>query len=97
MQHVDDWPRPVGAYLQRAYGAPSAVDRLGRMSLGRVYRLRFPDVSVIVKTSPRPVESLFYGMVASRLRQTGIPVPSRRLALANYRGYPSPAPRPALR
>jgi hypothetical protein len=40
MSHVDDWPQPVRAHLRRAYGAPVGADRLGGMSLGRVYRLR---------------------------------------------------------
>jgi aminoglycoside phosphotransferase (APT) family kinase protein len=75
MHHVDDWPWPVRAHLWRVYGEPSGADRLGGMSLGRVYRVHFPDVSVIVKTSPQPTESLFYEKVAGRLRQAGIPIP----------------------
>jgi aminoglycoside phosphotransferase (APT) family kinase protein len=75
MHHVDDWPRSVRAYLRRTYGEPLGADRLGGMSLGQVYRVHFPDGSVIVKTSPRPSEVLFYETVAGRLRQSGIPIP----------------------
>jgi aminoglycoside phosphotransferase (APT) family kinase protein len=75
MNHFDDWPPPVRAHIRRAYAEPASVDRLGGMSLGRVYRVHLPDESVIVKTSPRPAESLFYETVADRLRVAGIPIP----------------------
>jgi aminoglycoside phosphotransferase (APT) family kinase protein len=75
MHDVDGWPQQVRAHLRRTYGEPSGADQLGGMSLGRVYRVRFPGGSVIVKTSPRPSEALFYETVAGRLREAGIPIP----------------------
>jgi hypothetical protein len=102
MHHVDDWPWPVRAHLRRAYGELSGVDRLGGMSLGRVYRVHFPDGSVIVKTSPQPTEALFYERVAGRLRQAGIPIPALKWSchLPDWHwlileDIPPPAPRPA--
>ncbi len=32
-----DWPEPVTAHLRRAYGAPVTVERLGGMSVARVF------------------------------------------------------------
>jgi hypothetical protein len=48
MHDVNGWPQQVRAHLRRTYGEPSGADQLGGMSLGRVYRVRFPGGSVII-------------------------------------------------
>jgi hypothetical protein len=75
VDHWSDWPEPVTEQLRRAHGEPLAVERLGGMSVARVYRVRFPERSAIVKTSPRPAEARFYESVAGRLRSAGVPIP----------------------
>jgi hypothetical protein len=70
MHSGDDWPRLIRAYRRRTHDG-----RLGGMSLGQVRCVRFPDGSVIVKTSSRPSEALFYKAVARRLPQVDIPIP----------------------
>jgi len=75
MNHRPDWPDPVTEHLRRAYGEPLAVERLSGMSVARVERARFPATSVIVKSSPRPAESIFYERIADRLRPAGVPIP----------------------
>jgi hypothetical protein len=75
MEGWSGWPEPVREHIRRMYGVPVAVERLGGMSVARVYRARFAEGSLIVKTSPRPAESLFYERVAGRLRQAGVAIP----------------------
>lgn len=70
-----DWPPSVRDYLRAAYGEPIKLRRLGGMSLARVYRVRFPATSVIVKASPSPKETVFYERAAGPLRRAGIPTP----------------------
>ena len=75
MDPLAGWLEPVTAHIRRVYGAPEAAEPLGGMSVARVFRLRFSEGSVVVKTSPRPAESLFYERVAGRLREAGVPIP----------------------
>ncbi len=70
-----DWPEPVRDHLQRGYGDPVQVDRLGGMSLARVYRARFGGISLIVKASPSTKETFFYERAAGPLGQAGVPTP----------------------
>lgn len=78
---MDRWPVAVVAHLRLRYGEPLAVERLGGMSLGRVYRVRFASRSVIVKTSPVSAEADFYRSVAGWLRAAGVPIPELELAV----------------
>jgi hypothetical protein len=71
------WPEPVIAYLRGAHGEPSSIERLGGMSVASVHRVRFADTSVIVKSSPRPAESLFYERIAPQLREAAVPIPTQ--------------------
>jgi hypothetical protein len=68
-------PDVIARRVLDTYGPPVAVERLGGMSLARVFRLHVQGGSVIVKTSPKPAESLFYERVAGRLRDDGVPIP----------------------
>jgi aminoglycoside phosphotransferase (APT) family kinase protein len=70
-----EWPQPVTEHLRRMHGEPLAVERLGGMSVARVYRVRFAARSVVVKTSPRPAEARFYESTAGRLRAAAVPIP----------------------
>ncbi len=101
MDLLASWPEPVVAYLRRACGEAVAVERLGGMSVARVYRARFPTGSVVIKASPRPAEAHFYETIAGRLRAAAVPIP--RLAwLAHLPGadwfiledIPDPLPTP---
>ena len=76
MDPLIDWPEAVAAHIRRVYGPPLFVEPLGGMSVARVFRLRFPEGSVVIKTSPRPAEALFYERVAGRLREAGVPIPA---------------------
>lgn len=75
MELFAGWPEVVVEHIRRAYGQPVSVQRLGGMSLARVYRATFTDRSLIVKASPREMESLFYERVAAQLRGAGIGIP----------------------
>jgi aminoglycoside phosphotransferase (APT) family kinase protein len=50
------------------------------MSLNGVWRVRFNEVSLIVKAGPSATESRFYEHVAPRLRPTGVPIPDLYVA-----------------
>lgn len=76
MEHFSNWPEPVCRHIQATYGDPTAVERLGGMSLGAVYRVPFQDASAIVKSNPGPREARFYATVAPALRQQGVPSPA---------------------
>jgi aminoglycoside phosphotransferase (APT) family kinase protein len=75
VDHWAGWPAAITEHLRRVHGEPQAVERLGGMSVARVYRVRFDRLSLVVKTSPRPAESRFYERVADRLRAAGVPIP----------------------
>jgi hypothetical protein len=75
------WPPALVAQLRQTHGALSSVERLGGMSGGRVWRVRFTDASVIVKASASSAESRFYEQVAEPLRATGVPSPLMGWAL----------------
>lgn len=76
MQHTDSWPPALLAHLHAAHGEFLTVERLGGMSVARVYRADFTHGSVVVKGSPRPGETLFYEGIAARLREAGVPIPA---------------------
>ena len=69
-----DWPGAVVAHLQDTHGSPTAVERLGGMSVASVWRAQFVAGSAVVKSSPRPAESRFYRTIAPGLRDAGVPV-----------------------
>jgi aminoglycoside phosphotransferase (APT) family kinase protein len=70
------WPEEVRAHVLGTWGEPSGVERLGGMSLARVYRLRVAGASFVVKTSPDPTEAAFYAHMAPALRGAGVPIPT---------------------
>jgi len=76
-----DWPSALVDQLRQTHGALSSVERLGGMSGGRVWRVRFKDASVIVKASASPAEARFYEHAADTLRLAGVPSPRLELAL----------------
>lgn len=73
---MDGWPEPVRARIRQPHGPPLAVERLGGMSVARVFRVHVDGGSLVVKSSPRPAEAAFYEQVAARLRQHGVPIPA---------------------
>lgn len=76
MEDFTIWPEPVRQHIRELYGEPTAVERLGGISLGSVYRVRFQNASVIVKANPGPREARFYATVAPALRERGVPCPA---------------------
>jgi hypothetical protein len=66
---------PVRDFLNQRIGRQASVERLGGMSVARVYRVRSAGRSVVVKTSPRTAEARFYERVAEPLRRAGVPAP----------------------
>ncbi|HEX5503834.1 MAG TPA: aminoglycoside phosphotransferase family protein [Thermomicrobiales bacterium] len=69
-------PPTVRAYLRAAHGEPHAVERLGGMGGGRVYRVRCPGRTVVVKGAARAAEALFYREVAPALAARGVVAPA---------------------
>ena len=69
-------PEAVRQHLETKYGTPLAIERLGGMSGGRVYRVRCPGRSVVVKGTSRPWEVDFYRAVAPALAQRGVATPA---------------------
>jgi aminoglycoside phosphotransferase (APT) family kinase protein len=76
MEYFSNWPEPVRRHIRGTYGEPTAVERLGGMSLGAVYRVRFQGASAIVKATPGTREARFYATVAPALREQGVPCPA---------------------
>jgi hypothetical protein len=82
-RHPLDWPPALIDYLGRIHGTLSAVDALGGMSAGRVWRARFERnaATVIVKRSLSPAEARFYEQAAGPLLRAGVPGPRLEWAL----------------
>jgi hypothetical protein len=76
MATVASLPEPVRRYLGATCGAPLAIERLGGMSGGRVYRVRCPGRSVVVKGMGHSSEVDFYRTVASALAEQGVATPA---------------------
>ncbi len=76
MATVASLPEPVRQYLAATYGAPLAIERLGGMSRGRVYRVRCPGRSVVVKGMGHSGEVDFYQTVAPALAEHGVATPT---------------------
>jgi aminoglycoside phosphotransferase (APT) family kinase protein len=76
IDHYPTWPEPVRRHIRESYGEPTAVERLGGMSLGSVYRVRFQSASAVVKANPGPREARFYATTAPALRERGVPCPA---------------------
>lgn len=75
MPNTETWPASLLVHLRATHGEPHAIERLGGMSVARVYRADFADGTVVVKGSPRPGETLFYEHIAGKLRDAGVPIP----------------------
>lgn len=69
------WPTGVADCVRLNCGEPLACERLGGLSAARVYRVRGPRGSAIVKAHADPREVHVYARVAPALRQAAIAVP----------------------
>lgn len=70
------WPETLGQYLRATYGEPGAVERLGGLGQGQVYRVRCPLGSCIVKGAARSGEVSFYRTSAGVLAGHGVATPA---------------------
>lgn len=75
---MDAWPTILTDFLLATYGPSLSVSLLGGMSGASVWRLRFANGSVIVKTSSKANEFRFYREIAPTLRTSGVAVPELR-------------------
>lgn len=69
------FPEPLEARLSHRFGPAIAIESLRGLTDASVWRVRFVDVSVIVKQTTRANEAFFYAQVAPVLRADGIPIP----------------------
>ncbi|OAI41848.1 hypothetical protein AYO38_12015 [bacterium SCGC AG-212-C10] len=69
-------PATVTARIEAEHGAISALERLGGMSVARVYRVGLSEGgAIVVKGSARTAETQFYDCIAPALRTAGLPLP----------------------
>lgn len=73
---MTELPPMVREYLSAAHGESRAVERLGGMGGGRVYRVRCPSGAVVVKGGARAAEVHFYREVAPILAARGVATPA---------------------
>jgi hypothetical protein len=79
------WPVAIAAQVEQRLGGPFRVERLGSMSVARVWRASHGGMSVVVKASPRGREAAFYASIAPGLRQSGVPI-AEATALGQFGG-----------
>lgn len=94
------FPESVHVYLTTTYGPARSIDPLYGFSRARVWRVVFAHGSVIVKTTMRSNEFVFYESVAPTLYRANIPLPtlqwSAQIAQATWlvlEDIPHPFPR----
>lgn len=65
-EHLSALPAPIVERLRQEQGGLFAVEPLGGMSQGRVFRVRFAAQSLIVKRTAGRAESAFYRQIVPR-------------------------------
>ena len=69
-----DWPEALTDFLLSNYGPPISCIRLGGMSGAGVWRVRWVQLSLVVKAA-KLTELRFYQQVAPLMANIGVAVP----------------------
>jgi hypothetical protein len=75
MSFPESWPERIRTVLANLCGVPSHIALMPEGESQAVWRVQFPEQSVVVKRSAQPRESIFYAKVAPTLAALDIPIP----------------------
>ncbi len=101
MEIIHKWPSSIQEYLKKSFGTPFGVKKLnGIKSEGGCYRIKFSNISVIVKQMIEPQEYLFYTQCTKFMNKVNNNIPNLYYYHQNAKSYwivlediPNPLPK----